>query len=76
MVKGLKHAPTFKEWVGLRPGRSEVRLEIENYKTKNGKTVKIVHNYGHGGCGVCLSWGCGNEVFELTKGIIETKSKL
>src|SRR5690606_40735246 len=32
---------------GLRPGREAVRVEIEHYE---GAT--IVHNYGHGGCGV------------------------
>ena len=43
--------------VGLRPSRREVRLEIEHF---NGK--KIIHNYGHGGAGVTLSWGCADEV--------------
>ena len=46
--------------VGLRPGRPVVRLEIE----RRGNS-KIVHNYGHGGAGVTLSWGCAREVREL-----------
>ncbi len=43
---------------GLRPGRAEVRLEAE--RPAPGKLV--VHNYGHGGAGVTLSWGCAEEV--------------
>lgn len=46
--------------VGLRPSRDEVRLETEHLK--NGV---IVHNYGHGGAGYTLSWGCAMEVVEL-----------
>ncbi len=41
--------------VGLRPYREgDVRVEAEDI---NGKL--IVHNYGHGGAGVTLSWGSG-----------------
>jgi len=48
--------------VGLRPGRSEVRLEAEEL---GGRLV--VHNYGHGGAGVTLSWGCADEVVECVR---------
>ena len=44
--------------VGLRPGRSEVRLEAERFD--DGRLV--VHNYGHGGSGFTLAWGCADEV--------------
>ena len=47
--------------VGLRPGRPSVRLEAE--PQPNGKL--IVHNYGHGGAGITLSWGCAEEVASL-----------
>jgi D-amino-acid oxidase len=43
--------------VGLRPCRDVVRLEQE---TVDGKLV--VHDYGHGGAGVTLSWGCAEDV--------------
>lgn len=49
-----------EERVGLRPARKEVRLAVE---ALNGK--QVVHNYGHGGAGYTLSWGCAREVVEL-----------
>ena len=54
------NAEIIEDIVGLRPGRTEVRLEKELI---SGKTV--IHNYGHGGSGVTLSWGCAEEVVEI-----------
>jgi len=54
-VRGL--SPTASV-VGLRPGRSAVRLEAES--TANG--TLLVHDYGHGGAGITLSPGCAEEV--------------
>ncbi|NMO22169.1 FAD-binding oxidoreductase [Pyxidicoccus fallax] len=48
--------------VGLRPGRPVVRVEAERV---GGRTV--VHDYGHGGAGVTLSWGCAEEVVALVE---------
>lgn len=42
---------------GLRPFRDEVRLERE--LMADGRMC--IHNYGHGGAGVTLSWGCAEE---------------
>jgi D-amino-acid oxidase len=50
------------EGVGLRPARDAVRLETEQI----GEST-VIHNYGHGGAGFTLSWGCAEEVFELIK---------
>ena len=47
--------------VGLRPGRESVRLEHEPVEGTPG----IIHNYGHGGNGWSLSWGCAVEVVGL-----------
>ena len=47
--------------VGLRPGRKEVRLEA--LPQPDGKV--LIHNYGHGGAGVTVSWGCAEEVVTL-----------
>ncbi len=47
--------------VGLRPSRKEnIRLEVE-------PNSSIIHNYGHGGSGVTLSWGCAIEVADSAK---------
>ena len=56
----LAGAPVVAENVGLRPGRSAIRLEVEE---KEGHAV--IHNYGHGGSGLTLSWGCAREVADL-----------
>jgi len=39
--------------VGVRPTRPRIRVERDG---------NVVHNYGHGGSGVSLSWGCAREV--------------
>ena len=54
------------ERVGLRPfRRSGVRLERD--RLRDGRTV--IHNYGHGGAGFTLSWGCARKVLELTTSV-------
>lgn len=58
----IEPPPVIATRVGLRPFRkSGVRLELE--KLRDGRT--IVHNYGHGGCGFTLSWGCAEDVLKL-----------
>ncbi|WP_405931564.1 FAD-dependent oxidoreductase [Streptomyces sp. NBC_00827] len=47
--------------VGARPTRSEVRVEAD----VRGDGVPLIHNYGHGGSGVTLSWGCAREIVGL-----------
>ena len=47
--------------VGLRPGRPEIRLEREDCY------VPRIHNYGHGGSGITLSWGCAQETLRLVE---------
>jgi D-amino-acid oxidase len=56
----LRGAEVLEHKVGLRPGRPSVRLEAE--RRAGGL---LVHNYGHGGAGVTLSWGCADEVARL-----------
>ncbi|MFJ2723960.1 FAD-dependent oxidoreductase [Streptomyces collinus] len=47
--------------VGLRPARDAVRLE--RGPLPDGRT--LVHNYGHGGAGVTVAWGCAREAAAL-----------
>ncbi|MEU6257222.1 FAD-dependent oxidoreductase [Streptomyces sp. NPDC047043] len=47
--------------VGLRPARDAVRLERE--LLADGRV--LVHNYGHGGGGVTVAWGCATEAAGL-----------
>lgn len=43
--------------VALRPTRPSVRLGLDG--------DGVIHNYGHGGAGVSLAWGCADEVVRL-----------
>ena len=61
--KRLANAPVLREFVGLRPGRDEVRLELE--RLADGSAV--IHNYGHGSVGYTLSWGCAEDVVALVE---------
>jgi D-amino-acid oxidase len=47
--------------VGLRPARDAVRLERQLLPDSR----VLVHNYGHGGAGVTVAWGCAREAAEL-----------
>ncbi|MFK8844628.1 FAD-dependent oxidoreductase [Streptomyces sp. Ac-502] len=60
----LAHARVLAHRVGLRPGRTAVRLEAE--RLPGG--ALCVHNYGHGGAGVTVAWGCAEEVVRLAGG--------
>ncbi|WMD05380.1 FAD-binding oxidoreductase [Streptomyces sp. FXY-T5] len=50
--------------VGLRPTRPAVRLERDTLP--DGRL--LVHNYGHGGAGVTVAWGCAEEAARLVSG--------
>ncbi|MGC9669388.1 FAD-dependent oxidoreductase [Planosporangium sp. 12N6] len=56
----LRSARVIGHRVGLRPVRPTVRLEVEMIGP-----ARCVHNYGHGGLGVSLSWGCAREAAAL-----------
>lgn len=58
LLPELRTAPVVGVEVGLRPARPTVRLE----RPVGGR---VVHNYGHGGNGVMLSWGCADAVTAL-----------
>ncbi|RYC14703.1 FAD-dependent oxidoreductase [Nocardioides zhouii] len=54
----LVGARILRHKVGLRPGRPTVRLERDG---------GVIHCYGHGGCGVTVSWGCADDVVDLAR---------
>ncbi len=63
LLPQLTHAPILAQRVGLRPGRSTVRLEREWLAPD----CPVIHNYGHGGAGFTLSWGCAAELLALAQ---------
>ncbi len=60
---GIAAARVQRQFVGLRPGRKQVRLEPE--RLKGG--CPVIHNYGHGSVGYTLSWGCAEAVAALAR---------
>jgi D-amino-acid oxidase len=59
---GLAVGPILDVRVGLRPYRTEVRLE------RDPAAPRVIHNYGHGGAGFTLCRGCAEEVAALLAG--------
>lgn len=63
-VLKIDNPPVLAERVGIRPFRkSGVRVERESLR--DGRMV--IHNYGHGGAGFTLSWGCAREIVSLAQ---------
>eukprot|EP00026_Physarum_polycephalum_P013333 Phypoly_transcript_13723.p1 GENE.Phypoly_transcript_13723~~Phypoly_transcript_13723.p1 ORF type:complete len:336 (-),score=42.68 Phypoly_transcript_13723:35-1015(-) len=54
--------------VGLRPTRPSVRLEHE--WRQDGEKL-LVHNYGHGGSGYTIGWGCAMDVVDIVNANIK-----
>jgi D-amino-acid oxidase len=73
----LRGARVVGHRVGLRPFRPEIRLEAERSGpgpdgaghgtdgADGGPGPLVVHNYGHGGAGVTVSWGCARQAAAL-----------
>lgn len=59
---GISESPKIiEELVGLRPKRTAVRFEFDpDYPT-------VFHNYGHGGAGFTVAWGCALELAKILK---------
>ena len=60
----IADAPVRGHRVGLRPTRPVIRCEADPAVTG----YRLLHNYGHGGAGVSLSWGCAGEMKSLLSG--------
>uniref|UniRef100_A0A023FM28 Putative d-aspartate oxidase n=1 Tax=Amblyomma cajennense TaxID=34607 RepID=A0A023FM28_AMBCJ len=74
-VPSLKNAKITGHYVGLRPGRQPLRLERVDHALKSGSgTVPVIHNYGHGGSGITIAWGCAGDVVRLLRDTIRERS--
>ena len=63
-VLKIQNPLVLAERIGLRPFRKS-GVCLERDCLPDGRTV--IHNYGHGGSGFTLSWGCAQKVFELAE---------
>lgn len=62
----LNDAEVIEVITGLRPHRPSVRVAAEPLGR-----ARCIHNYGHGGNGVTLSWGCARDVVHLVGGVAQ-----
>ena len=63
----LRHSDPYV--IGVRPhrkGGARLELEAAPLQTPSGKKY-VIHNYGHGGAGITLSWGCASFATELVE---------
>ena len=68
----IKNSTVETVWVGLRPGRSAVRLDREQIPVMRADSVDssrkiqgtqwVFNCYGHGGSGVTLAMGCAEDL--------------
>lgn len=66
----LRDAERIGHATGLRPARPEVRVE----RGTLADGTPVVHDYGHGGGGLTLSWGCADEVADLALAAIGSQA--
>ncbi len=59
LVPDVANAEVLEHRAALRPFRQRIRLEVDVEQSD------LIHNYGHGGSGVSLSWGCADDVVAL-----------
>lgn len=76
LLPALRNAPVLTQWAGLRPGRTQLRLEAEAFGSPGDVNVTgeasmhVIHNYGHGGGGMSLAWGCAGDVVRLLHDVL------
>lgn len=73
LLPSLVGAPVVREAVGLRPHRDQVRVEPEIISSSsNESTIRVIHNYGHGGYGVATSPGTAKYCVKLAKDLLSS----
>ncbi|XP_058800622.1 D-aspartate oxidase [Phymastichus coffea] len=76
LIPSLKKAKVVGQKTGLRPYREGgVRVEAERVWHGPYKAI-VVHNYGHGGYGICMAPGTSKYVVELAKDAHKSTAKL
>lgn len=58
-----------------RSRMNELQDKVHHFRRQNARlereqNTSIIHNYGHGGAGVTLSWGCALELVEIAKKLV------
>ncbi|GAA4625962.1 FAD-dependent oxidoreductase [Actinoallomurus vinaceus] len=61
VIPAIADAQVIDHRVGFRPTRPSVRVQ----ETAVSAGARLIHNYGHGGAGVTLSWGCAEAVSRI-----------
>jgi D-amino-acid oxidase len=64
VIPELKDLPVNRMDAGLRPGRKKIRLGWD------AELRGLIHNYGHGGSGFTVAWGCGRAVLGLVEKVV------
>jgi len=70
----LGNAEPLSVWTGLRPVRPQgVRLEVHHptdaeADASSERSVAVAHNYGHGGSGWTIAWGCAEDLADALSG--------
>ena len=69
----VRSAVVLDSYCGLRPRRDVVRVEVD--ATWLARGLRVVHNYGHGGAGVTLSWGAASDARDLVASLLAVPAR-